>query len=98
MARDDEREAVLGAERARRARRAGPAGEGRELAVGDDLAPGDAPAARRASASWNGVAHSHSSSTSSKRDALAAEVRLHALGERMGACPAVAEPARGSSW
>ena len=46
VARDDQRVAVVGAERSRRARRPGPAGERGELAVGDDLAPGDRPGGR----------------------------------------------------
>jgi len=39
VAREDEREAVLGAEAPGRARRTRPAGQGGELAVRDDLAP-----------------------------------------------------------
>ena len=63
MTRDEEREAVLGAERPGSPRRPLPAGERRELAVADDLAPRDVPE-RSASASWNGVAQSPSSGTS----------------------------------
>ena len=46
VARDDQREAVVGAERPGRSRAPGPAGERGELAVRDDLAPGDRPGRR----------------------------------------------------
>ena len=79
VARDEEREAVLGAERAGGACRPLPAGERRELAVADDLAPRDTRAAPSASASWNGVAQSLVQRHVRERDALAAEVPVERL-------------------
>ena len=64
VARDDERVAVLGAERPGRARGARPARERRQLAVGDDLAPRESPAQPSTSSRCSGVAQSTSSSTS----------------------------------
>ena len=61
----EEREAVLGAEGAGRPRRPGAAGERRELAVGDDLAPGNA-AQRPGERALERRAQSSSSGTSAK--------------------------------
>ena len=82
VARDDEREVVLGAERARGARARGPAGEGGQLAVGDDLAPGNA-AQRLGERLLERRPPLGVELDVVEGDALAAEVRQHALGQRM---------------
>ena len=72
-------------------------GERRELAVGDDLAPGNAPQ-RLGERLLERSRPLRVELDVVEGDALAAEVREHALGERMPGAVAGDEPARGSSW
>ena len=71
MTREDEGEAVRGAERSCGARGTGASGESRELAVGDDLAARDG-AEGFGESLWNGVAQSSSRLTSPKSTAAPA--------------------------
>ena len=75
VAGDDQREPVARAERAGGPLRVRVPGERGELAVGDGLARTAPPAASFATASWNGVHQSRSTSTPSNEVGSPREVR-----------------------